>query len=115
MIYRNNRNQVVARMNEGKEDFILRKAVDGTEHMLRSPKGWAADKQIIDKAIADGAKEIRILDKKSTIVYRVTIEVFMEKKLARVLNYGSYGPQYALPLKYWEIKDPKQMSLTDSK
>ena len=58
MIYRNNRNQVVAWMNEGKEDFILRKAVDGTEHMLRSPKGWAADKQIIDKAIADGAKEI---------------------------------------------------------
>jgi hypothetical protein len=108
MIYYNDKKQIIAWMNEGKTDNILRKEVLGSKHMLRSPKSWCVDKSVIDDAVQKEAIEIRVLDKESGLVYKVSMQKFLEKKM--IVSRG-FGTQYGLPLTYWETYNPNQATL----
>lgn len=82
-------------------DGELVKRVKGSVHMLRSPRGWAVDAEILDDARALGAVAVRIEDTETGKIYRadlVTIDAHgwtFDRK---------YGRQVVLPLTYWQLE-----------
>lgn len=77
----------------------LVKAVQGSIHMVRLPRGWALDKPSLD-ALGDKVKSICIHDLDSGISYRVSIEKF--RLYAKLLDRG-HGEQLCLPEGYWDV------------
>ncbi|MCB2180202.1 hypothetical protein KQH54_03680 [bacterium] len=82
---------------------VLCKNVSSEKHMLRRPKGWAWDADILDQAEKQGAVRIEIHDKQSGKTYHATIQDFWDNGIG--FNRG-FGDQIVLPLQYWGIRNP---------
>lgn len=91
------------------EVWLLKTGLDESKHMLLEPKGWATDKEHIDKLALYRGKGVRI----ETVQSRVwigTLQAFLSYGVN--INRGS-GEQVALPIRYWRevSKSSRQSSL----
>jgi len=86
------------------ENGILKKRVQASKHMLRIPRGWAWDKDILEEAVAEGIEETEIFDTEDEITYTAKIKNILEK--GQVVNRG-YGVQVVLHLFRWKKKKQK--------
>jgi hypothetical protein len=83
------------------QDGILKKRVQASRHMLRIPRGWAWDKDILEEAVAEGILKTEIFDTEEEIKYTAKIREILEK--GQEIDRG-YGLQICLPLYYWKTK-----------
>jgi hypothetical protein len=81
------------------EDGILKKKVQASKHMLRIPRGWAWDKDILEEALAEGIAITEIFDTEEDVAYFARIKDILE--LGREINRG-FGLQVVLPISYWK-------------
>ncbi len=68
------------------------------EHMLQKPKGWAFSGEVVDFLKQQSAEEIIV--RCGDDEYECAFERFLALSIA--INRG-FGPQLALPLRYWTI------------
>jgi len=86
------------------EDGILKKRVQASKHMLRIPRGWAWDKDILEEAVAEGILKTEIFDTEREVAYSANIQDILEK--GQEVNRG-YGLQIVLHLYLWKKKKQK--------
>lgn len=79
----------------------LRKIVQGSRHMLRSPRGWAIDAHALATARAAGALGLRVEDTETGRVYLADWAALDAHGYS--FNRG-YGDQVALPIQYWQLE-----------
>ena len=79
---------------------ILKKAVQGSRHLLRKPPGWAIDEDILRRAQAAGAETVCILDRESGKTYTSPLETIFSKGIK--FDRG-FGEQICLPLCKWLV------------
>jgi len=84
---------------------LFKKANISTQ-MIRSPKGWAVDKPILDKAIQTGLDYMVIFEEEFSLYYRSLLSDFY--KYGKEIEFQNYGKQIVLPLKHWQITSPGQ-------
>lgn len=82
-------------------DGWLRKIVQASKHMLRSPRGWAIDAHALATARSAGALGLRIEDTESGRVYLADWDTLDAH--GYTFDRG-YGRQIALPLRYWQLE-----------
>jgi hypothetical protein len=107
-----NKKQVVCRF-DGKpvgyiEDGVLKKQVQASKHMLRIPRGWAWDKDILEEVLAEGIEITEVFDTEEEITYTAKIEDILEK--GQAVNRG-YGLQIVLHLYLWKKKKQKKTTI----
>ena len=90
-------------------DGYLVKVVQGSRHMLRSPKGWAIDAHALATARAAGAVGVFVEDQDTGAVYLADWAALDAHGYR--FNRG-YGDQVALQLKFWQLEGaPQQAAL----
>jgi hypothetical protein len=89
-------------------DRELHKEIDGTRHMLHSPRGIAFDVAILEAARRAGCELVQVFDKTSGTTYRAAFTEFDTHGVR--LNRG-FGPQVCLPLTYWHTEARAQLGL----
>lgn len=97
--YTNNKGTIVGELGD---DKIYRSHRHSSKHLLNILDAWGVDKKILDKLKADGCIELRILDHDDMVVYKVSIDTFLEKGIEK--NFA-YGRQIFLPRKWWVTKE----------
>lgn len=80
------------------------KLVSRPDQILRSPPGFGFDVWAMDFYVLPRVDELVVEDKVNRRVYRSTAENFRKHRIE--INRGA-GPQYVLPLAYWEVVGPK--------
>ncbi len=85
------------------EGDTLFKSVSSEKHMLKKPRGWAWDTDILDQAEKQGAVRIEIHEKLSRKTYHARIQDYWDNGIG--FNRG-FGDQIVLPLQYWDIRNP---------
>ena len=83
------------------EDGILKKRVQASKHMLRIPRGWAWDKDILEEAVAEGIGKTEIFDTEEDVTFTSKIQDILEK--GQEINRG-HGLQVVLPISGWNKK-----------
>ncbi len=88
----------------------LTKRVRGSVHMLRQPRGWAFDLDILRQARADGAVAAEVRDLETGLTYWATLSAF--DRWGVRFNRG-FGEQICLPLDRWQVEkaDSRQLAL----
>jgi len=81
----------------------LFKRVRASVHQLRQPPSWAIDERILQEAIKNGVKMVKIFDVETRKIYKTPVDSFA--KFGIKLNRG-FGLQIALPLNYWIVNIP---------
>ena len=76
------------------------KLVSRPDQVLRSPPGFGFDCWAMDFYVLPRIDELIVEDRVNGRVYRSTAENFVEHRIQ--INRGA-GPQYVLPLAYWEV------------
>jgi hypothetical protein len=76
---------------------------------LITPPGWAVDKLAFDRRVRPNAHTFRIVDIPARMIYESSIEYFNQMK--RELDRG-YGPQYFMPLLYWQTRATGQEKMS---
>jgi hypothetical protein len=76
------------------------KLVSRPDQILRSPPGFGFDVWAMDFYVLPRVDELIVEDKVNRRVYRSTAENFQQHRIE--INRGA-GPQYVLPLAYWEV------------
>jgi len=104
------RNSKPVRRSDGRvvgsiEGDTLRKRVYGSRHMLRTPRAWAVDADILTNAQKAGVRFVEVVDKESGTTYRTSLDRFFH--FGFQLNRG-FGLQVALPLEKWVILNPEK-------
>jgi hypothetical protein len=77
---------------------VLVKRVQGSKHMLRTPRAWAVDVAVLRQAEALGARAVEVHDLEDGTVYRAPLERFWQRGIR--VNRGC-GEQVALLLSDW--------------
>ena len=73
--------------------------------MLRQPRGWAWDVDILEEVELQGVTHTEILDAETGKKYRAAIKDFWEHGV--IIDRG-HGKQMVLPISYWQISVPGQ-------
>jgi len=76
------------------------KLVTRPDQILRSPPGFGFDVWAMDFYVLPRVDELIVEDKVNRRVYRSSAENFQQHRIE--INRGA-GPQYVLPLAYWEV------------
>ena len=84
------------------EKDAICKRVNASKHMLRTPRGWAWDVFVLERANCDGFNKSIIYEMENDLVYQANLEDFWRHGVP--INRG-YGEQICLPLKYWQVSD----------
>ncbi|MBN2829291.1 MAG: hypothetical protein JXR56_03100 [Candidatus Cloacimonetes bacterium] len=84
---------------------LFKKAKASTQ-MMRSPKGWAVDKAILDKAIQSGLEYMVIFEEEFSLYYRSLLSDFYA--YGKEIEFKNFGKQIVLPIKHWQITSPGQ-------
>lgn len=79
------------------------KLVSRPDQILRSPPGFGFDVWAMDFYVLPRVDELIVEDKVNRRVYRSTAENFQKHRIQ--INRGA-GPQYVLPLSYWDVVGP---------
>ncbi len=77
------------------------KTARASKHMLRNPKGWAADIDSLEQAENYGANFFEIKDTETGTLYKATVQDFWD--YGQAFN-RKHGPQRVLPIGYWRIE-----------
>jgi hypothetical protein len=91
---------------------VFHRTARASNHMLRNPKGWASDLDILEQVAEKGAITIDILDLETGKRYIAAIQDFWDYGVA--IN-RMHGEQIVLPLKYWKIERTTKNSLPSRK
>lgn len=78
------------------------KLVSRPDQILRSPPGFGFDVWAMDFYVLPRVDEMIVEDRVNGRLYRSTSENFVKHRLQ--INRGA-GPQYVLPLAYWEVME----------
>jgi hypothetical protein len=78
------------------------KVVTRPDQVLRSPPGFGFDVWAMDTFVLPRVDELVVEDKVNGRRYRSTADNFRQRRL--LINRGA-GPQYVLPLTYWQAED----------
>lgn len=78
------------------------KLVTRPDQILRSPPGFGFDVWAMDFYVLPRVDELVVEDRVNRRTYRSSAENFIEHRIE--INRGA-GPQYVLPLAYWESGD----------
>ncbi len=89
-------------------DKLLKKHIYKSKHFLRKPPAIAFDLEIIEAARAAGVERVEAHEDEDKKLYSVDLDRFVKSSI--VIDRGA-GPQLALPLEYWTVKDNKQLGL----
>ena len=95
---------------------VLVKRVQGSKHMLRTPRAWAVDVAVLRQAEALGARTVEVHDLEDGTVYRAPLERFWQRGIR--VNRG-HGEQRGLLLADWQVNgapsraDAVQLSLLE--
>lgn len=84
---------------------LFKKAKASTQ-MMRSPKGWAVDKAILEIAIQNGLEYMVIFEEEFSLYYRSFLTDFY--KYGKEIEFKNHGKQIVLPIKHWQITSPGQ-------
>jgi hypothetical protein len=76
------------------------KLVSRPDQILRSPPGFGFDIWAMDFYVLPRVDELVVEDRVNKRVYRSSAENFIKHRVE--INRGA-GPQYVLPLAYWEV------------
>ena len=82
------------------EGKAICKRVKASRHMLRTPRGWAWDVFVLERANREGLNMSIIYEKENDLVYQANLEDFWRH--GAPINRG-FGDQICLPLKYWQV------------
>jgi hypothetical protein len=96
---RNQQGRVCGYIRQG----VLEKCACASKHMLRTPKGWAWDDEIITQAEGAGCARTRITDKESGKIYTASLNDFRQHG---VMFERRFGRQVCLALAYWQVFKP---------
>ncbi len=66
---------------------VFTKPVRKSKHLFRKYNGWAIDKDILIELKDSDVKTIRIKDKDEKVIYKISLEDFIDKGLE--VNYSS--------------------------
>jgi hypothetical protein len=91
-------------------NYELVKIVDSRIHMLRKPPAWGYDQIIIDQAKWAGVKKLKIIDKVTGNIYKVTFEDF--QMYCKEFDRG-FGKQLFLTLNRWKLIEPGELKQED--
>jgi hypothetical protein len=80
------------------------KLISRPDQILRSPPGFGFDVWAMDSLVLPRVDELLVEDRVNGRLYRSTSENFIKHRLQ--INRGA-GPQYVLPLIYWEAEEIK--------
>jgi hypothetical protein len=76
------------------------KRVKESTHMLRTPRGWAWDVAVLERAQKEGLLKTVIFEGEYKKIYQASLVDFLRYGVD--INRG-YGEQICLPIKYWTI------------
>jgi hypothetical protein len=85
------------------------KLVTRADQILRSPPGFGFDVWAMDFYVLPRVDEIVVEDRVNKRIYRSTAANFIEHRIQ--INRGA-GPQYVLPLTYWQTDGDGRTSTT---
>lgn len=88
------------------EAFV--KTVAASRHMLRRPEAWCLDTQSLEDARRLGATMVELHDQDTGRTFEASLEVIRRDGIP--LDRG-FGPQLALPLHRWAMRDSRQLAL----
>lgn len=94
-------------------DGVFTKTVQGSRHMLHTPRAWALDAGIYD-SLRPRVRQIVVTDKDSGYTYTASREVF--DLFGGVIDRG-FGRQRYLPLDKWQVTrpgEPKQLTFLET-
>jgi hypothetical protein len=86
----------------------LTKKVKKSKHLLRKPRGWAWDCEIIRKARAIGATKVEIIDTENGVEYHAPVSAYLQHGVE--IDYG-FGRQIVLPISRFHVQRAGQMKL----
>lgn len=78
------------------------KLVTRPDQILRSPPGFGFDVWAMDFYVLPRVDQLVVEDKVNRRIYRCSAETFQQHRIQ--INRGA-GPQYVLPLGYWESEE----------
>jgi hypothetical protein len=84
------------------------KLVTRPDQILRSPPGFGFDVWAMDFYVLPRVDEVVVEDRVNKRVYRSSAANFIEHRIQ--INRGA-GPQYVLPLSYWQTDDAGKLSV----
>jgi len=89
-------------------DHVLRRTLHGSKHLYRGlgEEAWSFHAPVIAEARRLGARAIEVRDTDSGATYRVDMATFARQARPFV---NEWGPQMALPLTMWNMRQPQQM------
>lgn len=79
---------------------IFRKSIQGSKHLLRSPKAICFDRSTLRDAVAAGATRAEIYDRESGTAYTATIDRLRERCFP---VHRGHGEQVGMTLDHWSI------------
>jgi hypothetical protein len=82
------------------------KLVSRPDQILRSPPGFGFDVWAMDTYVLPRVDELLVEDRVNGRLYRSSSDNFIKHRLQ--INRGA-GPQYVLPLVYWEAEEIKAL------
>ncbi|MGD9892651.1 MAG: hypothetical protein AB7R89_22135 [Dehalococcoidia bacterium] len=83
------------------------KLITRSDQILRSPPGFGFDVWAMDFYVLPRVDEIVVEDRVNRCIYRSTAANFIEHRIQ--INRGA-GPQYVLPLSYWQSEEKSKPS-----
>ncbi len=76
------------------------KYLTASKHMLRNPRGWATDREVLISLRQKGIQEVVIIDRTERKLYTAPLSSHWEN--GTHVDRG-HGLQLVLPLKYWVV------------
>jgi len=103
-IFYNQKGKVIGKLI----DQTLEKRVKGSVHKLKTPPGWAWDKNVIDEAERLGGKRVVITDSETNTTFTAKLSDF--RKYGILINRG-FGNQIVLPIAYWSTDEEENFQI----
>jgi len=95
------------------QDRCLEKNVTTRNRFHRYGNGYALAVEQLEWAKAQGATQVRLLERESCRILRASMTAFSGHGISH--HDPRYEPQVVLPLRFWTIEDPARGNLFEGK
>ena len=92
------------------QDNTFTKRVRGSKHQLRKPPAWCISKEAFVQEILPNSSRIIIEDTENGTYYECSPQTFETHSFE--IQRGSYEPQLALSLNFWQVSSTSNEQLT---
>lgn len=86
------------------------KRVKGSKHQLRKPPAWCISKEAFSQEILPNVARIVVEDTENRRYYECSTQTFETHSFE--IQRGSYEPQLALTLNFWQVSNTEYNQLT---